>query len=53
VFRARPAFRARRLSLFKQGYFIEVNAAESNFGRAGGTYWGAFALLAKQRLLHG
>jgi len=40
VFRARPAFRARRLRLFKQGCFNEVNAAESNFGHAGGALLG-------------
>jgi hypothetical protein len=40
VFGPRPAFRARRLRLFKQGYFTEVNAAESNFGRAGGALLG-------------
>jgi len=44
VFRARPAFRARRLRLFKLGYFTEVNAAESNFGRAGGTLLGRICI---------
>jgi hypothetical protein len=40
VFGPRPAFRARRLRLLKQGYFTEVNGAESNFGRAGGALLG-------------